>query len=343
MKQSILENAKTMLSVNKRVLKGLHNTFGFNFQSGSVEIKKLQTPFTTNKILKENDLTGKFAVILLKREQYKYDFHVAILNSDGKIFINGFSTGWNVGLDNFYRKADFEYERRTSELAFLVIADKEDVKFDMEKICEYGRGYSYKHQLENKLILEYKDDIKCTHRLRFEQPYYNSNNAMYRVSGGYIYDKRESLSVEKGYYDTHKMDIIDKSGYYACAKRDWLKWEAKKLREKRELAKLQNTSFSAENEKIRVRIFKTKEKLIQELSNTSFDNKWTPHNESNYKIILNRLEALNSLYINYLSHVEKLNDAYNNNSNTNYYSKYGSNSDVQKAINSFNSQLDTMQ
>ena len=65
MKQSILENAKIMLAVNKRVLKGLHDTFGFNFESGSVEIKELKTPFTTNKILKENNLEGKFAVILV--------------------------------------------------------------------------------------------------------------------------------------------------------------------------------------------------------------------------------------------------------------------------------------
>ena len=341
MKQSILENAKTILAVNKRVLKGLHNTFGFNFESGSVEIKKLQTPFTTNKILKENDLTGKFAVILLKREQYKYDFHVAILNSDGKIFINGFSTGWNVGLDNFYRKADFEYERRTSELAFLVIADKEDVKFDIDKISEYGRGYSYEHQLEKKLLQEYKNDIKCIHRLKFTQPFYNSSDVMYRVTGGYIYNKNEHLSVETNYCHSKKLDVIDKSGYFAYIKRDWLEWEAKKLREKRELEKLQNTSFSAENEKIRVRIFKTKERLIQELSNTSFDNKWTPGSESKYKTLISKLEGLNTLYIDYLKHIEKLNDAYNSKATT-YWNKYGSKDDVQQAIDTLNTRLNEM-
>lgn len=249
MKQSILENAKTILAVNKRTLKGLHDTFGFNFESGSVEIKELKTPFTTNKILKENNLEGKFAVILIKRQNYEKRFHAVILNNDGKIFINGFNTGWDKGLDDFYRKADFEYERRTSELAFLVIADKEDVKFDIDKISEYGRGYSYEHQLEKKLLQEYKNDIKCIHRLKFTQPFYNSSDVMYRVTGGYIYNKNEHLSVETNYCHSKKLDAIDKSGYFAYIKRDLLEWEAKKIREKRDLQKLQNTSFSAENEK----------------------------------------------------------------------------------------------
>ena len=341
MKQSILENAKTMLAVNKRVLKGLHDTLGFNFASGSVEIKELKTPFTTNKILKENNLEGKFAVILVKRQNYEKRFHAVILNNDGKIFINGFNTGWDKGLDDFYRKADFEYERRTSELAFLVIADKEDVKFDIDKISEYGRGYSYEHQLEKKLLQEYKNDIKCIHRLKFTQPFYNSSDVMYRVTGGYIYNKNEHLSVETNYCNTNKLDVIDKSGYFAYIKRDWLEWEAKKIREKRDLQKLQNTSFSAENEKIRVRIFKTKERLIQELSNTSFDNKWTPGSESKYKTLISKLEGLNTLYIDYLKHIEKLNDAYNSTATT-YWNKYGSKDDVQQAIDTLNTRLNEM-
>lgn len=164
---------------------------------------------------------------------------------------------------------------------------------------------------------------------------------MYRVTGGYIYNKNEHLSVETNYCHSKKLDVIDKSGYFAYIKRDWLEWEAKKIREKRDLQKLQNTSFSAENEKIRVRIFKTKERLIQELSNTSFDNKWTPGSESKYKTLISKLEGLNTLYIDYLKHIEKLNDAYNSTVTT-YWNKYGSKDDVQQAIDTLNARLNEM-
>ena len=164
---------------------------------------------------------------------------------------------------------------------------------------------------------------------------------MYRVTGGYIYNRNEHLSVETNYCHSKKLDVIDKSGYFAYIKRDWLEWEAKKIREKRDLQKLQNTSFSAENEKIRVRIFKTKERLIQELSNTSFDNKWAPGSESKYKTLISKLEGLNTLYIDYLKHIEKLNDAYNSTATT-YLNKYGSKDDVQQAIDTLNTRLDEM-
>ena len=75
------------------------------------------------------------------------------------------------------------------------------------------------------------------------------------------------------------------------------------------------------------------------MKEASFDTEWKTTKESAYKTILDKLEDLNRLYIDYLKHLKNLQDAYNNSEN---YYRYNTPDDVLKAIVNFNNKLDDM-
>lgn len=354
MKQSILTNAKELLKVNRNTLKGLHDTFKFNFdENSSVEIKEIKTPFTFNRIVKENDLTNKFAVVLFNTPTgwRKDKWNVVVLKQGGDFDIDTFKTLWKSGIDDFYRKSDVNVIRRDKEAkAFLIYANKNDVmkvsNNSWSKTCYY-----YDVLIEN-LINKVKNDYKCLNRIKYNKEYIKTtvrndkSISISRIDSCTINNGNVKITIDVDYYNRlsniNIHDIIDKSGYNVLAKRDYLKQKARELKAKRDLNKVQNKDFSQVNEKIRVEIFNTKKVLMDKLQNASFDTEYKITCESEFKTILNRLESLNSLYSSYLQHLERLQEMYNNNNNAYRYRKYGSIADVEKAIGEMQNKLNEL-
>lgn len=360
MKQALYETAQKILSVNKKALRSLHDIFGFDFEEkSSVEIKELKTPFTLAKVVKENNLTEKFAVVIIKdryfkQEVYHHKFFAVIVDSDGKFDIESFTPSWsNDGIDNYYRKADFNEDRKNPELeAYLITMDKKDEIFSKSE----GRRWNQKNvkqAQEKELAKNYIHDTRCLNRIRYDEKdlrkQWNNKVSASRVTGVYNarldnYNAKIDIDFDChiGYYSAQtdtEFDVFDKSGYNLYVKRKMLESKAKELKAKRELNNLQRMDFSKQNEIIRTRIFNTKNDLIEKLQEASFDTEWKTTQESAYKTILDKLEDLNRLYIDYLKHLKNLQDAYNNSEN---YYRYNTPDDVLQAIVKFNDRLDNM-
>ena len=354
MKQSILTNAKELLKVNKNTLKGLHDTFKFNFEeNSSVEIKEIKTPFTFNRIVKENDLTNKFAVVLFNTptgwRREKWD--TVVLKQDGNFDIDTFKTPWNSGIDDFFRKSDVNVIRKDKEAkAFLIYANKNDV-IEVSN-GSWNKTYYHDDVLTKNLINEVTNDYKCLNRIKYNKKDIrialrnDKSTSIYAVDYVKINDSNISFTFDIDHYNRlpniNIYDIIDKSGYNVLVKREYLKQKARELKAKRDLNKVQNKDFSQVNEKIRVEIFNTKKVLMDKLQNASFDAEYKITCESEFKTILNRLESLNSLYSSYLQHLERLQEMYNNNNDAYRYRQYGSIADVEKAIGEMQNKLNEL-
>lgn len=360
MKQALYETAQKILSVNKKALRSLHDIFGFDFEEkSSVEIKELKTPFTLAKVVKENDLTEKFAVVIIKdrhfkQEVYHHKFYAVIVDSDGKFDIESFSPSWsNDGIDDYYRKADFNEDRKNPELeAYLITMDKKDEIFSKSE-CKRWHQNNVRQAQEKELAKNYIHDTKCVNRIRYNEKdlrkQWNNKVSASRVTGVYNarldnYNAKIDIDFDChiGYYPAQtdtEFDVFDKSGYNLYVKRKMLESKAKELRAKRELNNLQRMDFSKQNEIIRTRIFNTKNDLIEKLQEASFDTEWKMTKESAYKTILDKLEDLNRLYVDYLNHLKNLQDAYNNSEN---YYRYNTPDDVLQAVVKFNNRLDDL-
>lgn len=355
MKQTINETAKKILAVNARVLKGLHDTFGFKFEeNSSVDIVEVKAPFTLNKVIKENNITNdKFCVMMLLdkhqgTEQYHNRFYCVVFDNTANFVIDNFDTGWKTGIDSYYRKSDFNEERKTTKMAFLVMANKEDVNISMHDLKNNFHNSLIKNQKEILLQKFYKEE---NHRIKYDEKdirrkYFNNqvNSAVYGVYNAKMDNCNIDFDIDicnYGYYIEHREinDIIDKSGYNVYVKRDNLRRKVQQIKAERELNALQRMDFSKQNEIIRVRIFNTKNDLIEKLQNASFDDTWKTNNESNYLTILDNLRRLNSLYSDYIKHVQKIQDAYNNKQT--YYG-YNSPDKVLNKIVEFNDALDKL-
>ena len=320
MTQSILTTAKELLKVNKNILKGLHDTFDFDFdfeEGSSVEIKEIKTPFTLNRILKENNLTNKRAIILINdstKEFRKNEFSVAVIEKN-YIRFNFANLGFWQGLNKYYVKYDFENDRKnTSCRAFLIYDNKNEV--------EHHNYYDKKKNLINF----FNNDVNFSNRAKCSKNEKESKIFTYtdfNLNDYYISELKDvridnnniliDIQLNNYSYRTKNInDIIDKSGYNINLKRTILKQKAKELKAQKELNKVQKRDFSQVNERIRVKIFNTKKVLMDKLQNASFDVNYKSTTESNYKTTLKRLEMLNDVYISYTKHLDNLSKMYNN-------------------------------
>lgn len=354
MKQSILTNAKELLKVNKNTLKGLHNTFNFNFEEdSSVEIKEIKTPFTFSRLAKENDLTNKLAVVLISTPAISWrkdEWSMVILKNDGNFDIDTFKTSYSDGIDNFYRKSDANVARKNKEAkAFLIYANKKDVT-EISK-NSWSATY-YLDIVKDKLSDEVRNDYRCLNRIKYDKKHIgtivrNDKSVSIRmIDFCKINDSNIRFDLDVDYYNRPSNininDIIDKSGYNVLAKRDYLKQQARALQAKRKLNQAQSKDFSKENEKLRIEIFETKKSLIEKLKNASFDTEYKLIQGSEFKTIANKLELLNDLYVSYLQHLDRLQEMYNNNNTTNRYRKYCSISDVERGIEEMQNKLNNL-
>lgn len=364
MKQALYETAKKILAVNKNTLKSLHGIFGFDFENekSSTEIVELKTPFTLNKVVKDNNITSnKFAVVIIlddmalkTDEAYHKRFKVVMVDETGKFDIEKFSIGWySDGVDNYYRKADFNDDRKNADLpAYLIMIDKKDEIFTQSPAKRYGEYNVYQNK-NQQLKENYINDVNCLNRIRYNKKDIRTcyvskfaGSVVYGVYNARLENYNNKIDVEYSYYHdidgiNTENDLFDKSGYNVYLKRRELKRQALQLKAKRELNQLQHMDFSKQNEIIRTRIFNTKNDLIEKLQEASFDMEYKRTDESEYKTILNHLEDLNRLYQDYQKHLQMLQDAYNNN-NKSYYYSYSTPDAVLKAIVRFNEKLDNM-
>lgn len=351
MKQSIIETAKKILAVNRKTLKTVHDVFGVDFEeNSSVKMQEIKLPTTLKSIIKNNNIDDTtLNILLIQDKSYNgkpaTEFRTILFDCDAKFKIDGFSTSWRGGLNNYFRKSDFEENRKNKDLScFLITVNKEEVNFTMTVLCEYNK-YSFIQEKKAELIKKYfkelnmrakynKNDIRTTYYSRehscsvsrIMNAKLDNNNLFIDIDVeryGYIPETRE------------EHDVIDKSGYNVYVKRWSLKNKARQLKASRDLNKLQNMDFSKENAEIKTRINNTKARLIEVLQESNF-------NTDNYKTAVANLEKLNNVFENYIKHLNKITNAYNNNENGSYYYNYRKPEDVLREIEYLNKDLDKL-
>lgn len=346
MKQAIIENAKKMMEVNKKVLKSLHNTFGFAFESetSNVKIFEIKLPATLNKIIKDCKLSSDdFNVLLIQDKWDEKEFRTIMFNDKAEFNIDGFYTDWNRALSNYYKKSDFNNDRKNADLqCFLITTKNDEMPFTINDLKQY-RQINIMKEKSNVLSANYKNNVRCLNRIKYEnkdiRTFYCSTNksVAYGVWNARLIGYNCSFDID---YSTHNClktvnsinDLFDKSGYNVKVKRDDLKYKARELKSERELKQLQKMDYSEENRKIETRIFNAKNTLIERLKNIDFENE-------KYKKILASLKRLQSLYQDFKNHEEMLVNAMNDNKEYHYHN-YGSIKDVEQVIKLNNETID---
>lgn len=225
---------RNLLQRNRKVLKGLHELYGFDFES-VFSISEHVGKFTLNSIKKElgvADFDGMNVAVLIVDNTWgrNYDYFKAVKATNGGFVISHEKTGmYNYGLDDFYAKTYFEdLRKREGKIYYIVAQEKElSVKPSEKKadLCERfglvrvhrwsdGRG---KHGLS---------------QLTLSDKMHNGKEFSYKTAN--------RLAGESA------LNYIDKSGYIAEIKREELKRKALKVKAEREKAKADKADYGAE-------------------------------------------------------------------------------------------------
>lgn len=219
-------------AAGKNTFKYLHENFGFDFEKPFI-LEEGTNNFTINKvwsIIPHCNYDYTVAVIVSGYTPYYYC--VQILSNDFNIELpNKNALEWKTRPETYYRKADFNNDRKKTLDYFIIAQKKEYCLPIIEK--RYG-NYTF---LEN---VRYTNVVKhSTYGITFNEP--KQGKETYFSVGNYIYGKSDDIR-------NNPVHWFDKSGYLTYYKREELKRKAKKIREERQKAKYletDNTSYIA--------------------------------------------------------------------------------------------------
>ncbi len=255
---------------------------------------EISGPFTINqvdKVIHEAGYSARGAMVVLLIEDPWRGYNGTRYNiatySGGTTVNIDYKPRWSrTGggyIDNYYRKADFEKQRKNDEAhGFIIIQDKKDLA--PVKVVKPDFTGRFKLVKVNKWV--YKNG---------GPDYIGSLELITKDAAG---QKAEFRPV---YYRGHEItspdEVIDKSGYIVNTKRVDLKNRAEALREARAKAAYQLTENAAELAKILEAIQAKKAAIIKELENAA-----TAEALENVGKKLNRWKGLPDI----MSHYENL-------------------------------------
>ena len=333
--------------VKKRTLKGLHDSLAIDFNK-PFELFKVEGKTTLNKIIKDTNLhNDSYGILLIKdKKEYcgkiSYRFKVIVFNFCGDYTIN-LKTGWNNGIDHYYRKADFEKDRKKEDfIGYVFKIKKSDLLFNMKDFKEYNTFY-YSENQEKTIKNEFEHDEKLTHRARINKTaeYMSNghgNRTAYKFYGVKLDNGNIDFTYETLYYrpidSFQDNDLIDKSGYNVWLKREKLKSHAGTIRAERDLKSLNNMDFSKQNNIIEDRLQRTKNDLIGHLQSADFTSE-------NYMQAVKNLSKLHEIYNDFQRHLKNLQEA-KTGENTSYWSSYHAPDDALSAIVDLNNSMDNL-
>lgn len=329
--------------VEEKLLKDIHDSFGVDFEK-SFKVDKITQPLTVYGITKTFGLKNTDLNILLIQDKDDNDYKTIVINGDGKININ-IKRRWYGKIDNFYRKSDFDYVRKSGKpfVAYLIRVSNSlvPVKFNDFESNNYSVPFPRENKVE-KLKSEFQKDLTLYNRaVKLESPKTYYEDGENKISGWYnvlLKDTKRSFEYELYHWDFKKYninsqyDIIDKSGYNVNLKRGNLRDKANRLREERKLNEIKNTNFDTENLLFKERLESVKKVIIERLSNAEVGTE-------EFKTATYDICRVNDIGKEYKSHLECLKNVTENPSS--YYS-FSSVEEVKKSLVNLNEKIDVL-
>lgn len=327
-----------LLQLNKRTLRDLHDAFTIDFQS-NVTIKKIELPKTLKRIIADNSEITKdtLNILLIKGIDKRVEFSTITFDIDGNYNIDLGEIqqlSWNSSLRTYYRKSDFETDRKRADLqCYLIVATKEQLKGQRKdnyrrKIEEswFKDGNTRMVYSDTKVMEMWYNDLaeKTVYKLDNLKSMLYNNETIYIDFHRYPHRLREVKTIH---------DYIDKSGYNVWQKRKDLEYRTNTLKANRNIGKLKNHNFSEENKTLINLANEVKQLITSKLAaiNTSkgfraigqilnYDYGWT-------------IQSLEE-------HMNKMIKIHNDNDES--YGKYKSVEEVQAVINELTQKLNTV-
>lgn len=240
---------KEMLSINKKVLAGLHYIRGFDFEK-PFDIISGDGKFTMNSIKKQCkeqniDTTGTTAILLmLKKQDYWSNkrFYVVGIKSFIRFEICKGNT-FKFDLDGFYSIGDFEATRKHNTDKYYVIIQKKEylTKACMEKEVDYSERL--------KAVGKYTE--WCTQdgkRGGFSSGNFKQGNKIFYINGKF------KITIE---------NPLDKSGYWIPLFKSELEQKLTLYKTEKRLNEAKGYDCTQETAEIEDKIVILKEKLAQ--------------------------------------------------------------------------------
>lgn len=256
---------KELLTHNKRILTGLHDSFGYDFNK-PLWIFQNKIPFTAKSILPEFVLgrEREYKIVALTKRStfcnpnyllamiYHYKDRKFYCNDDERRIVDT----WQTGLDTMWRKGDYEdvrkgkYDNIGNNVYLLIqrISDTATPKRKKAKPC-----------------------VVIGERFKVYDVRFQYCNNKYRV-GTYIYRmelkherEKERISYSNTSETWNEFDIFDKSGYCVEIYRNNLKKRAYDLKAKREKEAFNNTDHTKEIDACEL-LFNLKRKEVLEIA-----------------------------------------------------------------------------
>lgn len=237
-------------AAGKNAFKYLHENFGFDFKKPFI-LERGNTSFTINKVWSViPHVNYDYTVCVIVSGYTPYYYCVQILSNDFNIELpNKNAFEWKTRPETYYRKADFNRDRKQT-LDYFIIAQKKEYCLPIVK-TRYG-NYTF---LEN---VRYTNVVKNgTYGITFNEP--NQGKKTYFSVGNYIYGKSDDIR-------NNPVHWFDKSGYLTYYKREELKRKAKKIREERQKAKYLETDNTNKITEVKAAAEQAKQFIIDKLS-----------------------------------------------------------------------------
>lgn len=247
------EHITQLLNINNKALKFAHDACGFDFQKDFF-ITSGEGRFTYNTITKtiSENITSPYTAIVMMKSNRNYDrkklFFVATDKGKFSPLRMENISYWNYNIDYFFGVGDFENARKNCTEKFFIIAQKNEFIAPVvkSKNIDLDQRFKYLHTPYDKA-----GDGK-------------GNTWINRLNLMLLDGSAKKFEYKPEYLKTEELNnIIDKSGYLVCSRRDELKNRANGLRAERAKSKALATDYTERETAIYNSIEEAKKRLAK--------------------------------------------------------------------------------
>lgn len=269
MENTTNEAKKELLNINPHALQGLHQLFGYDFQTPHT-IAHIQGRYTVNSALKAVGGADRDKVVtIITSEPCRNDWlNVVQVDSAGKIDID-IDKGWyNFGLDKLYCKKQFDEIRKNEKADTYIIAQgKKHTRKPQEKPFDTSARYEY---IEGKDRKTGDGNGKSWISNITVRALDGSNRKIELTKDGNkeTYSRIIYRRPDETRPQTH-FEIIDKSGYLLPERRADLLRRADQLRKERAKAAYQATDNAEKVAELRAMVEQKKREFSEAIMNAA--------------------------------------------------------------------------
>lgn len=254
-------------AINDKAATDLHNVNGIDWNAPGLILLHFEGSYTINKIVKElaaidNSIptNAPFLILTCNKGSYYSNnrYYVTRATAAGTFEVErdkshnryGYTWGRDISLDDRWRKADFNEDRKSEDC-------------DTYVIYQPG-GYKYPKTMQLDLTIRHnvKEVRTCSYR------YWNDNTYTTYIDNIDFTDGTTYHTPYRAYQQGTEGQIVDKSGYITAEQKQDYKRRAQALREERQKAAAAATDFTKTIADLKQKAAALKSVLIAQLTIT---------------------------------------------------------------------------